>query len=159
MAQNTLGAVARSFGFMWLAAHRFPVPNGLAVDRKCIYYSKVLGSIDTQVSKVFNRTCTGIAEWIATARKPSQGHKLIQALATAPPTSPGFILPINSVLMNQKIPDHIHGEISQPSDMIPAFAGAIEDISTNTPHGTVFAYFRGLASVEEGIALLRLPRL
>ncbi|KAJ7119779.1 hypothetical protein C8R44DRAFT_737539 [Mycena epipterygia] len=59
-----------------------------------------------------------------------------------------IILPIHSVLMNQKIPDYIHGEIDQPSDMIPTFARAIEDISTNTPHRIMFTYFRGLAKLK-----------
>ncbi|KAJ7119814.1 hypothetical protein C8R44DRAFT_878206 [Mycena epipterygia] len=59
-----------------------------------------------------------------------------------------LILPIHSVLVNQKIPDYIRGEIGQPSDMIPVFVRAIEDISTNTPHRIMFSYFQGLANLK-----------
>ncbi|KAJ7119826.1 hypothetical protein C8R44DRAFT_180249 [Mycena epipterygia] len=53
-----------------------------------------------------------------------------------------LILPINTFLLNDRVQDYIRGDVAPASDIISAFARAIEDITTNTPHRILFAYLR-----------------
>ncbi|KAJ7119766.1 hypothetical protein C8R44DRAFT_878162 [Mycena epipterygia] len=53
----------------------------------------------------------------------------------------GRILP-DSFLVKKRVQGYLSDTAAHPSDMIPVFSRAIEDISTNTPHRILFDYLR-----------------